>query len=145
MRKIKRQKYLVNKNVQFRYMGLVAVPLVLLLAALYYLIYYSVFNQILIPEAIATILLPAMKKVNIVAGGAMPIFLFAILRTALVYSNWIVGPIPRLERELDKVIAGNYSIRIKARDNDELKSLVDKINMVLEKFDKGGRALESSH
>ncbi len=144
MEKRKRRRYLVNKGFQFRYMGLIVVPLILLLTALYYLIYYSVFNQILIPEAIATILLPAMKKVNIIAGGALPIFLFAILRTALIYSNWIVGPIPRLERELDKVIAGNYSIRIKARDNDELKSLVNKINMVLEKFDKAGKSLESS-
>ena len=135
MEKLKRRKYLVNRGFQFRYMGLIIVPLILLLAALYYLIYYSVFNQILIPEAIATTLLPAMKKVNIIAGGALPIVLFGILRTALIYSNWIVGPIPRLERELDKVIAGNYSIRIKARDNDELKSLVNKINMVLEKFD----------
>ena len=144
MEKRKRRKYLVNKGFQFRYMGLVVVPLVLILTALYYLMYYSVFNQILIPEAIATILLPAMKKVNIVVGGAMPIFLFAIVRTALIYSNWIVGPIPRLERELDKVIAGNYSIRIKARNNDELKSLVNKINMVLQKFDEGGKSLENS-
>ena len=135
MEKLKRRKYLVNRGFQFRYMGLIIVPLILLLSALYYLIYYSVFNQILIPEAIATTLLPAMKKVNIIAGGALPIVLFGILRTALIYSNWIVGPIPRLERELDKVIAGNYSSRIKARDNDELKSLVNKINMVLEKFD----------
>jgi signal transduction histidine kinase len=145
MEKIKRRRYLVNKGFQFRYMGLVAIPLVLVVTALYYLMYYSVFNQILIPEAIATILLPAMKKVNIVAGGALPIILFGILRTALIYSNWIVGPIPRLERELDKVIAGDYSIRIKARNNDELKSLVNKINMVLEKFDKTERSLESNH
>lgn len=136
MEKVKRRKYLVNKGFQFRYMGLVAIPLVLLLTGLYYLMYYSVFNQILIPEAVATTLLPAMKKVNIIVGGAMPLFLFAILRTALIYSNWIVGPIPRLERELDRVIAGDYSVRIKARDNDELKSLVSKINIVLEKFDK---------
>ena len=144
MEKRKRRRYLVNKGFQFRYMGLIVVPLVLLLAALYYLIYYSVFNQILIPEAIATTLLPAMKKVNVIAGGAMPIILFGILRTALIYSNWIVGPIHRLERELDKVIAGDYSIRIKTRNNDELKSLVNKINMVLEKFDKVGGSLESS-
>lgn len=144
MEKIKRRRYLVNKGFQFRYMGLVVIPLVLVVAALYYLMYYSVFNQILIPEAIATILIPAMKKVNIVVGGAIPIILFGILRTALIYSNWIIGPIPRLERELDKVIAGDYSIRIKARNNDELKSLVNKINMVLEKFDKAGRPLESS-
>ena len=121
-------------------MGLVVIPLLVVASAIYYLMYYSVMNQILVPEAIATILLPAMKRVNVVAMGTMPLVLFGILKTALVYSNWIIGPIPRLERELDKVIAGDYSIRIKARNNDELKSLVNKINMVLEKFDREGRS-----
>ena len=135
MEKRKRRKYLVNKVVQFRYMGLAIIPLIAISAALYYLIYYSVFNQMLIPEAIATTLLPAMKKVNTTVMIAAPLLLSLILRVALVYSNRIVGPIPRLEKELDKVIAGDYSVRIKARDTDELRVLVNKINLVLEKSD----------
>jgi len=136
MRKIKRHRYLVNKLIQFRYMGLVTVPLVVLLAALYYLMYYSVFSEMLIPEAIATTLLPAMKKVNITVTITLPILLFLILRTALIYSNRIVGPILRVEKELDKAIAGDYSVRVKARNSDELRGLVDKINMLLENVDK---------
>jgi len=136
MRKIKRRRYLVNKLIQFRYMGLVTVPLVVLLAALYYLMYYSVFNEMLIPEAIATTLLPAMKKVNITVTITAPILLFLILRTALIYSNRIVGPILRVERELDKAIAGDYSVRRKARSSDELRGLVDRINTLLEKIDR---------
>jgi len=117
-------------------MGLVTVPLVVLLAALYYLMYYSVFSEMLIPEAIATTLLPAMKKVNITVTITLPILLFLILRTALIYSNRIVGPILRVERELDKAIAGDYSVRVKARNSDELRGLVDRINMLLENVDK---------
>ena len=136
MKEMKRKRYLVNKSVQFRYMGLVGIPLVFLLAGLYYLIYYSVFSQMLIPEAIAVTLLPAMKKVNFIVAIAVPAALFFILRRALVYSNRIVGPIPRLERELDKVIAGDYSIRIKARDKDELSGFVNKVNILLEELEK---------
>ena len=136
MEKIKRRRYLVHKIIQFRYMALVTVPLVLLLAALYYLIYYSMFNELLIPEAIATTLLPAMKKVNITVAISAPILLFLILRMALIYSNRIIGPIPRLERKLDEAIAGDYSVRVKARDNDELVTLVNKINMLLERIDQ---------
>ena len=135
MEKIKRRKYLVNKAVQFRYMGLVAIPLIALLIGLYYLIYYSVFNQMLIPEAIATTLLPAMKKVNITMAVTGPFFLSLILRAALIYSNRLVGPIPRLEKELDRAIAGDFSVRVKARDKDELNVLVNKINMLLAKID----------
>lgn len=134
--KMKRRKYLVDKPFQYRYMSLVAIPLVFLLAGLYYLIYYSVFRQMLIPEAIAATLLPAMKKVNIIVAFALPVVLFIIVRVSLVYSNRIIGPIPRIERELDKAIAGDYSIRLKARDKDELSDFISKINTLLEKIEE---------
>lgn len=141
MIKIKRHRYLVNKIVQFRYMALVAIPLVILMTALYYLIYYCVFNEMLIPEAIVATLLPAMKKVNLMIVLTVPILLSVILRMALIYSNRIIGPIPRLERELDKVIAGDRSVRIKVRDKDELNTFVNKINMVLENLDNRTRGI----
>jgi len=125
------------KGMQLRYMGLVAVPLVVLLGGLYYLIYYSVFTQMLIPEAIVTTLLPAMKKVNITVAVILPVALYLILRAALIYSNRVIGPVPRLERELDRVIAGDYSVRLKARNKDELQSLISKLNVLLEKLDQG--------
>ena len=135
MAKIKRHKYLVNKVFQFRYMGLVVIPLVMLSAALYYLIYYSVFSQMLIPEAVFVTLLPAMKNVNLILVVTAPILLFLILRATLIYSNRIIGPIPRLERELDKAIAGNYLVRLNTRNKEELHTFVDKINMLLKKVD----------
>ena len=137
MAEIKRHKYLVNKIFQLRYMGLVVIPLIILLTALYYLIYYSVFTEMLIPEAIVVTLLPAMKKVNLILLATVPIFLFLILKTALIYSNRIIGPVRRLERELDRVIEGDYSVRLKTRHKDELRAFVNKINMLLEKVDKG--------
>ena len=116
-------------------------PLILLLLALYYLIYYSVFNEILIPEALAVTLLPAMKKVNIVAIIAIPFILFVIIKSALIYSNRIIGPIPRLLKELDKAIAGDFSVRVKTRDKDELGTLINKVNTLLEKMDKTQKIL----
>ena len=136
MIKIRRRQYLVNRPVQLRYLSLVTVPVVFLLAALYYLIYYSLLNQILMPEGIVAMLLPAMKKVNFVVFFTLPVVLFLIVRASLVYSNRIVGPIPRIERELDKVIAGDYSVRLKARDNDDLLGFVNKINTLLENVEK---------
>ena len=136
MTRIRRKKYLVNRPVQFRYMGFVAIPLVVLLAGLYYLIYYSVFNEMLIPEAVAATLLPAMKKVNVFLLIAGPIALFIIFRRALVYSNRIYGPIPRIEKEIEKVLAGDHSVRIKARDNDDLKGFIDKVNLLVEKIER---------
>lgn len=135
MQNYKRTRYLVDKKVQFRYIGLVAAPLIALAGALYYLIYYSVFTQILIPEALATTLLPAMKKVNIILIIAVPVVLYYLIHAALVYSNRIIGPIPRLEREIDKALtAGGYPVKFKTRDNDELKPFVDKLNQLMERI-----------
>ena len=134
MKAIRRRRFLVNRDFQFRYIGLVAIPLVLFLVSLYYLIYYAVFDQILIPEALATTLLPAMKKVNFTLLIAAPVCLFVIVRMALVYSNRFIGPIPRLERELNKVIAGDRTVRLKTRDGDELNSFISKVNVLLEQI-----------
>ena len=101
----------------------------------------------LIPEAIAVTLLPAMKKVNMVVAISGPILIFAILKLALIHSNRIIGPIPRLEKELDKAIAGAYTIRVKARDKDELSSFINKINLLLEKIqerDEPGRSIPAN-
>jgi methyl-accepting chemotaxis protein len=117
-------------------MRLVTIPLIILLAALYGYIYYSVFTQILIPEAIAVTLEPAMRRVNMGLLLSAPAILFLIIRATLRYSNRIVGPIPRLEREIDRVIAGDYSVRIKARNDDELKGFVSKVNSLIETVDK---------
>lgn len=141
MIKIKRRRYLVKKDMQFRYMALVAMPLIMALAGLYYLMYHAVLSQILIPEGVIAMLLPAMKRVNIVVAISLPVILFIILRAALIYSNRIIGPVPRIEREIDKVLAGDYSLRLKVRDNDELRHFVKKINMLLEEIKKEKRSI----
>jgi hypothetical protein len=45
-----------------------------------------------------------------------------------------IGAFPRIEQNLDKVIAGDYSIRIgvRGKDNDHVAKLVIKLNKVLE-------------
>ncbi|MFH1622360.1 MAG: hypothetical protein ABIA97_04485 [Candidatus Omnitrophota bacterium] len=132
MKSVRRRKYLVNKFFQFRYMGMTIIPLIALLLTLYYLIYYCVLNQMLIPEAVAVTLLPAMKKVNMAIAVTGPILFLIILRMLLIYSNRIIGPVQRLEKQLDMFIAGDRSIRIAARKNDELRNFVAKVNSVLE-------------
>lgn len=141
MKKIIKRRYLVKKDMQLRYMALVAIPLIMALSGLYYLMYYAVLSQILIPEGVSAMLLPAMKKVNTVVAISLPVILFIILRVALVYSNRIIGPVPRIEREIDKVLAGDYSLRLEVRDKDELNNFVKKINLLLEAVEKEKRRI----
>lgn len=139
MKNIRKRRYLVKKDMQLRYMALVAIPLIMGVAGLYYLMYYTVLSQILIPEGVIAMFLPAMKKVNIVVAITLPVILFIILRIALIYSNRIIGPVSRIEKEIDKVLAGDYSLRLKVRDKDELNHFVKKINMLLEEIEKEKR------
>lgn len=137
----RKRRYLVKKDMQFRYMALVAIPLVMTLAGLYYLMYHTVLSQILIPEGVIAMLLPAMKKINTVVAISLPLILFIILRAALIYSNRIIGPVPRIEREIDKVLAGDYSLRLKVRNKDELNDFIRKINTLLELIEKEKRRI----
>lgn len=136
MAKRKRRRYFVNNTFQYRYIAVVIVPLIILMAGLYYIMYYSMFTHMLIPEAVTATLLPAMKKVNFVLLATLPVTLFLIIRAALVDSNRVVGPVSRLERELDMILAGDRSVRLNIRAKDDLKPIIDRMNRVLDTISK---------
>ena len=59
-----------------------------------------------------------------------------LLITFTFFLHRTVGPLDRIEAELEKAIKGNYSIRITVRKKDVLYSLIEKINKVLEILSK---------
>lgn len=63
----------------------------------------------------------------ILIGGIAFLFLaiFVMLHRSL-------GAIPRMEKILDRVIKGEYSLRITIRSKDAVHTLVDKLNTVLD-------------
>jgi len=65
--------------------------------------------------------------IQIAANAALLTIIFSTLQKT-------IGAFPRIEKNLEQVIAGNYSIRIGVRqkDNEHVASLVSKINKVLE-------------
>jgi signal transduction histidine kinase len=86
-----------------------------------------------IPEAIAYNLMPVLKKVNLVIALSVPIILVLLWLVALELSHRVAGPLYRMEKELDEIIAGNKSAPIKLRKKDEFKILADKINKLIAK------------
>ena len=58
----------------------------------------------------------------------------ALLTIIFTTLHRTVGAFPRIEQNLEKVAAGDYSIRIglRGKDNEHVVSLVNKINKVLE-------------
>lgn len=57
---------------------------------------------------------------------------FAFLIGMLLVLHRSLGAIPRIEKILEEVIIGNYSLRIAIRKKDIIHSFVEKLNKVLD-------------
>lgn len=125
-------------GVQVKYLRLLVVamvlPTLLVGAALYYLILNIIAKEIAFPEAIASILFPAIQKINIMLLIGVPIIFILLFIWGVILSHRFSGPIYRLEQDLKKIAAGDYSLRIKFRKKDEIQYIADAINRVLDKF-----------
>ncbi len=138
----RRIRFLVKKGMQFRFLGLILIsvllPTLLVGACLYWLIFSMMAQQLGIPESIAYNLPPVISRVNGILIVGLPVLLLLLLGWGLLLSHRIAGPIYRLERELDRIAReGDFSVRLKLRRNDELGSVADGINKVLERIEKG--------
>lgn len=58
--------------------------------------------------------------------------ILVLLIAMLVLLHRAIGPIPRIEKILDRVNNGDYSLRIHVRKKDVLYSFVGKINKLIE-------------
>lgn len=135
----RRKKYLVKIGLQFRYLGLilaaVILPVFLISACLYYLVFQLMAEQLAIPESIAFNLMPVFHKINFILIFGVPVIAAALLFLGLSISHRIAGPIFRIEKELAEISKGDFSRRIKLRKRDELASVAGAINRLLDKVE----------
>jgi len=133
----KRKAKFIGSSLQRKTLFLVfaaaLVPTAIVAICLYYMIFGMLASQFAIPEAVAYYILPVARRINLIILIALPITLFVIWIMALELSHNIAGPIKRLEKELDEIIAGKEASPIKLREKDELKPLADRINRLLNK------------
>ena len=135
---VKKRKQWIIPGIQVKYLRLLVVamllPTLLIGALLYYLILNIIAEEIVFPEAIASILFPAIHKINIILLVGVPILFLILIGWGIMLSHRFAGPVYRLEKELDKIAGGDYSVRIKFRKNDDLKHIADAVNKVLDKL-----------
>ena len=131
-----RKRFFANKF-QRKIMGLVflsaIVPTLIASACLYYLIFNVVANELVFPEAIAYTLIPAAKKVALTMLFCVPVSLVLVFWWAWHVSHKLVGPLGRLQREIDYRIEGKTKAHIAFRKGDYLSGLVAKINSLIDK------------
>ena len=104
----------------------IAVPLV------YYLIWENVAQEVAIPEAIVQFLFPAFEKTNHLLLTTLPLIFGGMLLYAALLTNRLLGPLKRVERELEEIARkGDFSRRISIRKKDAPRRLIRSINRLL--------------
>ena len=136
-----RLQFLTNKPLQFKFLLLIMVsmliPLILVGGCLYYLIFTLVAEQLGIPESIAYNLFPVIKQINMILLIGIPPIVIFLLLWGIFLSHKFIGPLARIEREIMKISdSGDSSKRIRVRRNDAIKSIADAINKLLDAVGK---------
>lgn len=136
---MRRKRYFIKGSLQVKYLRLITLsmilPVLLVSGCLYYLIFNIVAQEIAIPEYIAAILFPVIKRVNIMILIGFPVIFMIMLLWAILLSHRIAGPIYRLQQELERISKGDFSVRIKFRRKDEIGQIAEGINKVLDKIE----------
>ncbi|MBI2095017.1 MAG: hypothetical protein HYT89_02490 [Candidatus Omnitrophica bacterium] len=127
-----RTRWILKHPLQTKYLLLVILAMLIPLATLGFCFYKITFRllaeQIAFPEAITANLLPVIHGVNRLLLVTLPLSSLLVLWLAVLVSHRLAGPLERLEKELDEILAGNTARRIALREKDDLKGLASKIN-----------------
>lgn len=139
MEKMKnKRKFFICNRFQKKILLLVffsaVIPVAIACVCLFYLIFNVTANELVFPEAIASSLIPAAKKVALIVLVVLPFSLWLIFWWAYHVSYKFAGPLCRLYREMDERIDGCTKAHIKFRKGDYLLELADKINALLDKL-----------
>ena len=135
IKKFKRKQYLIVKKFQLKYVGLILLLMFLTAAMCAYVVYYT--SMLLMGEKLASVY-PQGRLVYVVKIVNFRILLSLIFVTPLVavigifLSHRIAGPIYRMETFMNNVASGNLASRITLRRKDELITLADGINYIVD-------------
>jgi len=135
-----RRTLFTGRTVQMRYLILIiiamVVPALIVGSCLYYFIFTVMAEQLAIPESIAVNLVPVLNKINaMLVVGLIPLFIM-LFAWGLMLSHRFAGPLKRVEDDLDKILEGDYAVRFKVREKDDIKNIVSKLNKLLERIKK---------
>jgi signal transduction histidine kinase len=107
------------------------VPTAVLSGCIYFLIFRLMAEQFALPEGISLMLMPVFYKINVLMIIVVPSIFVGVFFWGLWISHRFAGPIERMERDLDEVLAGNWEKRIELRANDDLGGVADRVNRVI--------------
>jgi len=140
MKKRKRKQYIINPPVQFKLTLLillsVIIPTILTFLMLFFLIQNILLEAQMNNQMVYHALLFMSHKVYCILFIGFVLVTILLILWSTIFIHRIVGPLYRLEKELDKMIEGKPITKIRFRKNDKLTNLADKLNTLIEILQK---------
>ena len=131
--RFRRKKYLILTRFQLKYAGLILILMFLTAALCAYVVYYTTI--MLMGEKLANVypqgqLVNIVKTVNFRLLASMVLVSPLVVLLGIFLSHKIAGPIYRMEKFLNGMIAGDFTSRLTLRKGDELTGLADNMNQL---------------
>lgn len=133
--RVARKRYFILPAFQLRYIRFILLIMFGVGALAAWTVYYKA--MILLGGKLASVypqgrLVAIVKSVNIQILLSLLLMTPVVVLIAILLSHRIAGPIYRLEKTLAALAEGDIATRVTLRKRDELKSLADGINLVVD-------------
>ena len=137
--KYRRTRYIVRKEFQLKYIGLVLGVVLISSLIAGYTVYYN--SWVLLGESLAKVypqgrLVAIFRSVNIKLAVNVLFLAMLSIGLSIIASHRIAGPIYRIISFVRGLTSGNYSARLRLRKGDDLQDLADALNELAEKLEK---------
>ncbi len=138
MKKYKRRYYLINKNLQLRYMAMVAILVAVVSIATGWIIYSTTWTMLLERlKNVAAIAALIIDSTRIALLRASCLILAGMCLTVLLVMfiiHRVAGPLFRVKLIMNQIAAGLIPIRLKFRKGDELQDIATAIDAAVHKI-----------
>lgn len=136
-----RIRFFINEPAQIKILGMLLISIIIpvfFVGTYFYLLIFNILsNMPETPGFVAASIDPVLHKTNMtILLSCIPILLLVLL-WGLIFSHRLVGPLKRLQRNLDEMTKnGDGRSRLVVRRNDYIKPLIESVNKLLDKVAK---------
>ena len=134
---LRRRKYIIEKGLQFRYIGLVFALALIASIVTGWTVFATGWHYL--GEKLASVypqgrLVYVLKVTNLALVRNLLLISPLIFILGLLFSHRIAGPVYRISKTVGDISKGNLGLRIRLREGDELVDLADMINNLTDNF-----------
>ncbi|OGS44338.1 MAG: hypothetical protein A2539_01085 [Elusimicrobia bacterium RIFOXYD2_FULL_34_15] len=132
--KYKRRIVIIKRALQFKYIAVVIIAMLLVALTVGWDVYYTIGRAII--ELNHSELFPLMVRINNLMLGKLIVLVVIVFVISIFVSHKFAGPIFKFERSCDTIAEGDLTYRVYLRTGDELVDLQLKFNNMISELQK---------